>query len=213
MDEENEEIVAPHGRDDGGVPNAPYGYKDDGNPRKSNRGRRSGAPSVSAPPKKTDRNVKAQNRPKARTKAETKAKLLELVADGTASVAKLADTRLVRAKLGEKHADAVIGDAVIIGAVASPVLDGVIMYAERKPGLLAWMDKAEEAVPALLIFRGLSTMAAAIVQNHLDPNPDLTHAGRSMVRVQAARYAAAIEEQAAALGLVDEPGIPEQRAA
>ncbi|MEH0582554.1 hypothetical protein QBA54_50860 [Streptomyces sp. B21-108] len=168
---------------------------------------------MAAPPKKAERNVKAGARPKSRSKAETKEKLLELVADGTASIAKLADTRLVRAKLGEKHADALVGDAVIIGAVASPVLDGVIMYAEKKPGLLAWMDKAEEAVPALLIFKGLSTMAAAIVQNHLDPNPDLTHAGRSMVRLQAARYAAAIEAEAAALGLVDDVDIPEQRAA
>lgn len=212
MSDEDEELVAPHGRDDSGVPKAPYGYKDDGNPRKSNRGRRSGS-TVAAPPKKNERNVRSSDRPKVRSQKETKAKLMELVADASSSIAKLADTRLVRAKLGEKHSDALIGDAVIIGAVASPVLDGVIMYAERKPGLLAWMDKAEEAVPALLIARGLSAMAAAIIQNHMEPNEDLTHAGRSMVKIQAARYAAALEAEAAALGLVDEPGIPEQRAA
>ena len=56
-------------------------------------------------------------------------------------------------------------------------------------------------------------MAAAMGQNHMHPSPELEHAAQSMVRVQAARYAAAIEAEAAALGLVDEVDIPEQRAA
>jgi hypothetical protein len=210
-DELDEKEVAPHGRDEQGVPMAPYGYKEDGNPRKSNRGRRSG---VAAPPKKGERNVKAGARPKSRTKAQTKTQLLELVGEFTAAVAKGADSRPIRAKIGDRHAGAVMGHAVIVQAVAPDILDGVIMAAEKRPGLLAWMDKTEEAVPALLIAKGLATLTAAIVQNHMHPSDELEHAARSMVKVRAARYAAAIEEEAAALGLVDDgPGIPEQRAA
>ena len=54
-----------------------------------------------------------------------------------------------------------------------------------------------------------------MAQNHVNPSPELEHAARSMVKVRAARYAAAIEEEAAALGLVDDddPTIPGQRAA
>jgi hypothetical protein len=106
-----------------------------------------------------------------------------------------------------------MGHAVITRAVAPDILDGVIMAAEKRPGLLAWMDRAEEAVPALIIAKGFATLVGAMVQNHMSPSAELEHAARSMVRVHAARYAAAIEEEAAALGLVDEPAIPEQRAA
>jgi hypothetical protein len=106
-----------------------------------------------------------------------------------------------------------MGHAVIVQAVAPDVLDGVIMMAEKRPGLLAWMDRAEEAAPALVVAKGLATLTAAIVQNHMHPSPELEQAARSMVKVRAARYAAAIEEEAAALGLDDEPAIPEQRAA
>jgi hypothetical protein len=209
--DENE--VAPHGRDEQGVPRAPYGYKEDGNPRKSNRGRRAGG-GVAAPPKRGERNVRAGARPKARTKAQTKEQLLELVGELTAAVANGADSRPVRAKIGDRHAGAVMGHAVIVQAVAPDILDGVILAAEKRPGLLAWMDKAEEAAPALLIAKGLATLTAAIVKNHMHPSPELEHAARSMVKVRAARYAAAIEEEAAALGLVDDgPTIPEQRAA
>lgn len=212
MADDEEQVVAPHGRDDDGTPKAPYGYKEDGNPRKSNRGRRSGA-SVAAPPRKTERNVKAGARPKARTKAQTKTQLLELVSEITAAVAKGADSAPVRAKIGDRHAGAVMGHSVILRAVAPDILDGVILAAEKRPGLLAWMDKAEEAVPSLIIAKGLATLTAAIVQNHMHPSAELEHAARSMVKVQAARYAAAIEEEAAALGLVDDTTIPEQRAA
>lgn len=211
MAEIDENEVAPHGRDDQGVPKAPFGYKEDGNPRKSNRGRRSG---VAAPPKKTERNVRTSARPKSRSKKETKDQLLELVGELTASVAKGADSAPARARIGDRHASAIMGHAVIVQAVAPDILDGVIMAADKRPGLLAWMDKAEDAAPALLIAKGLATLAAAIVQNHMHPSPELERAARSMVKVRAARYAAAIEEEAAALGLMDdEPTIPEQRAA
>lgn len=210
--DEDESVVAPHGRDDNGVPKAPFGYKEDGNPRKSNRGRRSGD-TVAAPPKKAEKNTRASARPRARSKQQTKDQLLELVGEFTAAVAKGADSRPIRAKIGDRHAGAIMGHAVIVQAVAPDILDGVILAAEKRPGLLAWMDKAEEAAPALLIGKALATLTAAIVHNHINPSPELEHAAKSMVKVRAARYAAAIEQEAAELGLVDDVSIPEQRAA
>jgi hypothetical protein len=207
-----ESTVAPHGRDEQGVPLAPYGFTQEGNPRKSNRGRRPGG-GVTPPPKKSEKNVRSGARPKSRTKAQTKAQLLELVGEFTAAVAKGVDSGPVRSRIGDRHAGAIMGHAVIVQAVAGDFLDGLIMEAETRPGLLAWMDKAEEAAPKLVMAKALMTMGAAMVQNHVNPSPELEHAARSMVRVRAARYAAAIEEEAAALGLTDEPTIPEQRAA
>lgn len=214
MADEDESVIAPHGRDEQGVPKAPFGYTQEGNPRKSNRGRRPQGSGVAAPPKKAEKNVKAGARPKSRSRAETKSRLLGLVEEVTVAVAKGADSARVRARLGDRHAGAIMGHAVITRAVAPDILDGVIMAAEKRPGLLAWMDRAEDAAPAILIGKGLATWVAAIAQNHVNPAPELEHAARSMVKVYAARYAAAIEEEAAALGLVDdEPTIPEQRAA
>lgn len=213
MADEDESVVAPHGRDDDGTPKAPYGYKEDGNPRKSNRGRRSGA-TVAAPPRKSDRNVKAGARPKGRTRNETKGQLLELVGLVTTPLATAGHSPAVQKKLGDRHAMALAGDAVIIEALAPDFVDGVLLLADRKPGILAWMDKAEDAAPAILMAKAAATMVKALVQNHMNPDPGLAHAAGTMVKVKAARYAAAIEQEAAALGLVDdEPGIPEQRAA
>lgn len=211
MDELDEKEVAPHGRDEQGVPLAPFGYKEDGNPRKSNRGRKAG---VAAPPKKSSPNVKAGSRPRARTRQETKGQLLELVGMVTTPLATAGHSPAVRKKIGDRHADAMAGDAVIIEALAPDLLEGVMMFADRKPGLLAWMDKAEDAAPAIVTARAALTIVKAIVQNHQNPDPQLAAAAGTMVKVKAARYAAAIEQEAAALGLVDDgPTIPEQRAA
>lgn len=211
MADTEESVVAPHGRDDQGVPKAPFGYNQDGNPRKSNRGRRAG---VGAPPKKAEKNVKSGSRPKSRTKAQTKTQLMELVGELTAAVAKGVDSAVVRSRIGDRHAGAIMGHTVIVQAVAPDFLDGLIMEAEKRPGLLAWMDRAEDVAPKLVMAKALMTVVAAVAQNHMNPSPELEHAARSMVSVRAARYAAAIEEEAAALGLVDEePTIPEQRAA
>jgi hypothetical protein len=199
--DDDEKTVAPHGRDDEGVPKAPYGYNQDGNPRKSNRGRRAG---VAAPPKKDAKNVKSGSRPKARTRAQTKTQLMELVGEVTAAVAKGADAAPIRARIGDRHAGAIMGHAVIAQAVAPDFIDGLIMESEKRPGLLAWMDRAEEAAPKLVMAKALMTMAAAMVQNHVNPSAELEQAARSMVKVRAARYAAAIEEEAAALGLTEE---------
>jgi hypothetical protein len=192
------------------VPKAPYGYKEDGNPRKSNRGRRSG---IAAPPKKTERNVKAGSRPKARTREQTKSQLLELTGLITTPMATAGSSPAVRRRIGDRHADALAGDAVIIEALAPELVDGVLMYADKRPGILAWMDKAEDAAPAILMARAGLTMVKAIVQNHMSPDPQLAAAAATMVKVKAARYAAAIEQEAVALGLVDRGADEETQAA
>lgn len=209
MAEEDEKTKAPHGRDEHGTPLAPFGYKTNGDPKLSNRGR---AP---APPKKTTPNVKAAARPRGRSAAQTKYQLLELVGMFTTPVSAAADNPVVRKKIGDRHADAIAGDVVIVEAVAPEFIDGVMLYAERKPGMLAWMDKAEDAAPALMMVKAAATMVKAIVQNHMNPDPQLAAAGRRLASVKAARYAAAIQAEAQALGLDDANvvDIPEQRAA
>lgn len=206
--EDDEKTKAPHGRDDNGTPLAPFGYKTNGDPKLSNRGR---AP---APQKKATTNVKAAARPRGRSAAQTKGQLLELVGMLTTPLAAAVDAPAVRKRIGERHADAVAGDVVIVEALAPDFIDGLMMAAERKPGLLAWMDKAEDAAPALIMAKAAATMVKAIVQNHMHPDPQLAAAGRRLASVKAARYAAAIEQEAQALGLDDNVvDIPGQRAA
>ena len=206
--EEDEKTKAPHGRDEDGTPLAPFGYKTNGDPKLSNRGR---AP---APQKKATANVRSAARPRGRSAAQTKGQLLELVGMFTTPIAAAADAPVVRKKIGERHADAVAGDVIIVEAVAPDFIDGVMMYAERKPGLLAWMDKAEDAAPALMMVKAAATAIKAIVQNHMNPDPQLAAAGRRLASVKAARYAAAIQAEAQALGLEDNVvDIPGQRAA
>jgi hypothetical protein len=198
---------APHGRDENGVPLAPFGHKTNGDPKISNRGR------TPSPGKKTVPNQKAGARPKARTKAQTKGQLVELAGMFTTPLAAAADSSLVKKQLGERQALALAGDAVILDAFAEPMVDAIMLAAETKPGLLAWMDKVEDKAPWLMMAQVGGSLVKALVQNHMSPDPRLAEAGRTMVQVKAARYAAEIEAEAEALGLVPDVSVPEQRAA
>lgn len=203
------DIKAPHGRDENGAPLAPYGYKTNGDPKLSNRGR---APA--APGKKSTPNVKAGARPKSRTQAQTKHQLVELGQMLTTPLIIASDNPVVRKKLGERHAAALAGDAVLLDMHVEPAVDVVMLAAQTRPGILAWMDKAEDAAPLLMAAKVFGSLTKALVQNHMNPDERLARAGRSLLKVRAAKYAAAIEAEAAELGLVDDgPGIPEQRAA
>lgn len=198
---------APHGRDENGTPLAPFGYKTNGDPKLSNRGRQP------APGKKATPNTKSGSRPKSRTKTQTKGQLVELVGMVTTPLAAASDSPVVKKKLGDRQALALAGDAVIIDAFAEPMVDAIIMAAETKPGLLAWMDRVEDKAPFLMMAQVGAQLVKAIVQNHMSPDQRLADAGRTMVKVKAARYAAQIEAEAEALGLVEDAVIPEQRAA
>ncbi|MYR11945.1 hypothetical protein GTY62_15295 [Streptomyces sp. SID724] len=202
------DIKAPHGRDEQGVPLAPYGYKTNGDPKLSNRGR---AP---APGKKPTPNVKSGARPKSRTQGETRHQLVELGRMFTSPLVPLSKNAMVRKKIGDRQAMALAGDAVILDMHVEPAVDALMTAAQTRPGLLAWMDKAEDLGPAVMGLRVVASLTKALAENHMNPDERLARAGESMLKIRAAKYAAAIEAEAAALGLVDdEPAIPEQRVA
>lgn len=190
---------APHGRDDNGVPLAPFGHRADGRPKLSNRGRTAKAPQKRA----------ATSRPSARSRSrdQTKAQLTELVGMFTTPIAAATMSPAVKRRLGQKHADALAGDMVIVEAYADPLADALIQLSQTKPGVLAWMDQVEEKAPYLALLQVGAQMAKAIIGNHMSPDANLAAAGRRLAPVRAARYAAAIQEEAEALGVE----IPEQR--
>jgi hypothetical protein len=195
---------APHGRDDEGNPLAPFGHKANGDPRVSNRGR-----TAAAPKKKATPNTRAAT--KVRTGEETRAQLVELASVVTTPLVLASGWAPVRRRIGERQADALAGDAVIVESFAEPAVDVLMFAARSRPGLLAWMDKAEENAPLIMAAKIAGGLAKAIVENHLNPDPRLSAAGRTLVQVRAARYAEAIEREAAELGIV--PDAAEMRAA
>lgn len=239
MAEEDESVVAPHGRDEGGTPLAPFGYKTDGNPRLSNRGRppANAGPKVAAPAKKSagGGGGKAAAKKPARTARETRDQLLGLADMVLTPMAAAGLSPVIRSRIGDKQGDALAGDAIILQSAAPALVEGVMAYAERKPGLLAWMDRAEDAAPALLLAKALAGVAVAIGRNHMAPSRELAAGARSMLNAKALAYAREMaeterqmaeetamfeeelaqwrERQAAVQAAAEGPGIPDQRVA
>lgn len=203
------DLEAPHGRDDQGVPLAPFGLKADGTPRISNRGR-----TAKAPAKKATPNTRAGRTPAKRSHQQTRSQLVELVGMVTTPLAAAGYSPQVRDKLGPERAMALAGSAVIIDAHAEPAADALIQLAQSKPGVLAWMDKVEDKAPYLALMQVGFSLGRALVGNFMHPSPELAEAGRKMVEIRAARMAAAIQEEYVGLGLVpDDVDVPQQRAA
>jgi hypothetical protein len=205
--------AAPHGRDDQGVPLAPYGHKVDGTPRVSNRGRSAGPRTHAAPPKKGGRAApKKQRRPDVAT-----AQLVELVGMVTTPLSAASNSPAVKKRLGERKALALAGNVVIVDAYAEPLAAAVVQLSESKPGLLAWMDQVEEKAPYLALLQVGVQLAKDLIANTMNPNPSLASAGQKLATVKARWYAAAVEAEAAAYADepedYDVPTIPEQRAA
>lgn len=200
---------APHGRDELGVPLAPFGLKADGTPRISNRGR-----TAKAPAKKPTQNTRSGRTAGKRTHQQTRSQLVELVGMLTTPLAAAAYSPQVAERIGPERAMAMAGSAVLIDAHAEPAADALIQLAQSKPGVLAWMDKVEDKAPYLALMQVGFSLGRALVGNFMHPSPELADAGRKMVEIRAARMAAAIQEEYATLGLVPEAvDIPEQRAA
>ncbi|MGW2795173.1 hypothetical protein ACWC9H_35350 [Streptomyces sp. NPDC001251] len=207
---------APHGRDEQGVPLAPFGLKTDGTPRISNRGR-----TAKAPAKKATPNTKSGRTAAKRTHQQTRSQLVELVGMLTTPLAAAASSPPMVDRLGPDKAMALCGSAVIIDAHAEPAADALIQLAQSKPGVLAWMDKVEEKAPYLALLQVGASLGRALVGNFMRPSPELAEAGRKMVAIRAVRMAQAIEEEYASLGLVPDEmaeayaaaDIPQQRAA
>lgn len=190
---------APHGRDESGKPLAPYGYLKDGTtPRKSNRGARPG--------QRGNGNGARARRPGVKASSPTDAQRKEqLCALGEMAIisplAAASFSPAVAKKFGQKQADALAGDAVILTQYLPHIADGLIVLAQSKPGALTWLDQVEDKAPYLLLANVGIQVAKALVSNHLDPNPRLAKAGRLQAAMRAEQLAAAIEQQAAEMGI------------
>lgn len=201
----SDDPTAPHGYEEDGVtPKAPYGLNKDGTPRKSNRGARAGQRG----------NQGARNRPTARrvsmTDARRKETLLGLVDMAVVTpLAGLSQSPIVAKRLGPTQADALAGDAVIVSYFAPATADALIVFAQQKPGVLAWLDRVEENAPYLMLAQVGLQLTKALVENHMRPNPDLAASGRVMVQMKLAQMAQQIQDEAAAMGVPTEVPTPE----
>lgn len=191
---------APHGYDEEGNPLAPHGLKTDGTPRLSRRG---ALPGQSGVANGTARKKTPQLVGNAST-AQTKAMLIDL-ADSLIAMpmVALSGMPLVRGKLG-RHAESLAGDAVLVHAVAPQIADGMIIASASHPKMLSWLEGFSTKAPFVLLAQAGLTLAKAITENHLRPNPELNAAGRTMMQVHAARMVAAINAEAAEMGI--DPG-------
>lgn len=191
---------APHGRGEDGKPLAPYGYLKDGvTPRKSNRGARPGQRGNGNGARARRPGVKASSPSDAQRKDQLCA-LGEMAIISPLAAASFSP--VVAKKFGQKQADALAGDAVILTQFLPHIADGLIVLAQSKPGALAWLDQVEDKAPYLLLANVGVQVAKALVSNHLDPNPRLAKAGRLQAAMRAEQLAAAIEQQAAEMGIV-----------
>lgn len=192
--------TAPHGRDENGDPLAPYGYLVDGvTPRKSNRGAR---PGQRGNGNAARRGGGKRPGPKSPSDKVRKEQLIALGEMGIISpLAAASFSPMVAKKFGQKQADALAGDAVILTQYLPHLADGLIVLSQSKPGALAWLDQVEDKAPYLLLANVGIQVAKALVSNHLDPNPRLANAGRLQAAMRAEQLAQMIEQQAAEMGV------------
>lgn len=178
---------APHGRDENGVPLAPYGLNIDGTPRKSNRGRPSATPGTRPAASSVKGNL---------TDLQRKSMLGDLLdALIIGPLARASQTPALANRIG-RHADALAGDAFILSQYAPGIFDGLILLSKTKPQTLAWMDKAESNAPYVLLAQVGFQMAQAMVANHMRPNPSLAEAGRNLAALRLAQMAEAVNAEA-----------------
>jgi hypothetical protein len=187
--------LAPHGYEaDGVTPKAPYGYRKDGVPRKSNRGARPGSfgGGASAGPKVSKTDAK---------RVESLVMFAEIFV--CTPLAAASKNRFVKRYIGDKHADALAGDALILSMHAEITARGMVEYATDHPGFLSWMDGVEEKASSLTLLYALGQIAKAVTMNHVNPDPAVAEAGRNMVRMRTVQAAQAAQAEAARYGLVD----------
>lgn len=189
---------APFGFDDAGKAHAPYGLKVDGNPRTSNRGAKAG--------QRGNANTRSRTTPSARatmsnlSDVERKGMLVELAGMAVVTpAASLSRAPWLERRIGRKHTDALAGDAFIVDAFMPSFADGLILLSKTKPKTLAWLDKAEENAPYILLIQTGLGMIKAIADNHFNPNPRVADAGRSLAALKIAEMAEAVNAQAEAV--------------
>lgn len=183
---------APFGfEEDGVTPKAPMGYKSDGNPRVSNRGRKAGSTTGTASPRRTSSKAK-----KGRSDAQRREMLLELTDMWiTTPLAALSKSDAIAKRIGQKQADALAGDALILDTYKEGVANGLIYLSQTKPGVLAWMDTVEEKAPWMMLAMVGVQIAQAVVSNHMNPDPRLAEAGRNMAQAKAEMFAQAVAQE------------------
>jgi hypothetical protein len=194
---------APHGYDADGQPLAPYGYKVDGTPRLSKRGARPGQRGNKGP---------ASAKSAAKETAAKRRDMLIGLADMliVTPLAGASASPFLAKRIGPKQADALAGDAVIVSHFAPSLADGLLVLGETKPGAIAWLDSVEDKAPYLMLAQVGVQMVKAFVGNHMNPDPRLAEAGRTLVQMRAAQMAQAIEDEAAAMGIPTSVPAPEQ---
>lgn len=190
---------APHGYDaDGKTPLAPFGLNLDGTPRKSNRGARPGQRgNRGSAAKKTGPRAVPTGSVSSLTDVERKGMLCELADMLVVSpLATASQAPPLRSKIG-RHADALAGDAFILSQYVPGIADGLILLSKTKPRALAWLDKVEESAPFAVLAGALFSAGKAMLENHMNPNPGLAQAGRSLAMMKMAAMADAVNAQAA----------------
>lgn len=194
-------LDAPHGYEDDGVtPRAPYGLKANGKPRLSNRGARPGGGFGSGERPAAEAPARASKSDKKRREA------LIMMADVFVAtpLAGLSTNGFVKRWIGERQADALAGDSVIISHISPHIAEGLIEAAQDKPALLGWLDKVDEKAPWLKLTYAVGQLTKMIAANHLQPNPEMNAAGRKIAKIRMAKLAQEIEAEAAQYGVSDD---------
>lgn len=193
-----DDTSAPHGRDpETGAPLAPYGFKTDGTPRLSNRGRKA---SGSSGPKKAGPSGGSSRSATAKAKTQRQI-LLDLAETILTPVQGAMANPAVSDRIGEKRAAGILGATVIVDSFVPTYADQLIHLAQTKPALLAWTDRIEDNAPYFGLAILTVQMGKAIVGNIMQPDPRLAEAAKLKVQMRAAQMAAAIEEEAARMGV------------
>lgn len=203
--------TAPHGRDDNGTPLAPYGLKTDGTPRLSRRGAVAGAKGNTAPGRR-----RSGPGPSATvsslTDVQRKGMLIDLADMILSPLATAAEAPFIRKRIGAKQSSAVLGDVFIMNQFLPGFADGLIFMSKTKPATLAWMDKAEENAPMLILASVGLQAVKALIENHIRPNPTFAQAGKAMATAKLQQLADAVNA-AAGQAVPAEPTIDFERAA
>lgn len=193
-DAEVRDLKAPHGRDDDGQPLTPYGTKVDGTPRLSRRGATAGARG-NAPKKAAPR--------RSATDSQRRKMLVELTGNFIEMpLIALSSAPPVVSRLGQRHADALALDAYVIGQAAEPLAEALVVLSQSKPGVLSWLDTAEEKAPYLQLMMVGISIAKAFVSNHTAPNAsEMAAQVRQAAQVKAQGMMEDIERQAETAGV------------
>jgi hypothetical protein len=182
---------APHGRDENGTPLAPYGLKVDGTPRLSTRGATAGGFGNKAG------STTARAKLGSLTDQQRKGMLCDLGDSFVVTpLATASSAPAVVSRIGGQKADALAGTAFIISQYAPHLADAMIVLSKTKPGALAWMDKAEQHAPYLMLMQVGVQMTKALVTNFINPDREYATAGRQYANMRLKAMANEINRQA-----------------